>query len=375
MGAAELVGRSVAGRYKAVPIAFAPDGALIVAVEDVFDTLGISDIEVLTRSEVRRVVAAPGELQALIDQLPAEPPHSPPSPPAVPPSPPEAALSEPQEPQFFDTVDSPGPPSAQPSPEIFTEEVLPPPPPVPVPLADIAPVERDQGPLDPPGGPEEDSLIPPDEQADVPEPDPPADVPEPDPPADFLESDEPEEESPEPGSELRERPLPPFEPEEEPMQPFETETAPLPPFQPEEEPMQQFEAEEATAQPEPQDQYPVPEAPPSEPIAPSDDELADLVAELRALRETASRADALAISVGNRIEALEGAEDRADRLEREQAEREERISQLERDLAAALATTAELEGKLSGVADAAEELNAATETLRGLQRALEQTAR
>jgi hypothetical protein len=254
-----------------------------VAVEDVFDTLGISDIEVLTRSEVRRVVAAPGELQALIDQLPAEPSHSPPPPP-------EAAPSEPQEPPSLDAVDPPGPPFPPSSPEIFTDEVLPPPPPVPVPQADVTPPERDEGLLDPPAEPEEDPLIPSDE------------------PAGILGSDEPEEESP-------------------------------------------------------------------EPVVPSDNQLADLVAELRALRETASRADALAVSVGNRIELLEGAEERADRLEREQREREERISQLERDLAAALATTAELEGKLSGVADAAEELNAATETLRGLQRALEQSAR
>jgi chromosome segregation ATPase len=108
-------------------------------------------------------------------------------------------------------------------------------------------------------------------------------------------------------------------------------------------------------------------------VVPSDDELADLVAELRALRDTASRADALAVRVGDRIEGLEGAEERADRLEREQAEHNDRIAQLQRDLDAAKATSDELDGRLAGVGDAATELNAATETLRELQRALEQT--
>ncbi len=40
MDAAQMVARSAAERYRAVPVAFASDGALIVAVEDPFDTLG-----------------------------------------------------------------------------------------------------------------------------------------------------------------------------------------------------------------------------------------------------------------------------------------------------------------------------------------------
>ena len=56
--AAGLIDRSAAQRYGAVPIAFACDGALIVALEDPTDALAISDIEVMTRNDVRRVVAS-----------------------------------------------------------------------------------------------------------------------------------------------------------------------------------------------------------------------------------------------------------------------------------------------------------------------------
>jgi chromosome segregation ATPase len=134
---------------------------------------------------------------------------------------------------------------------------------------------------------------------------------------------------------------------------------------------------------EPADQEPEPveaesfgtEREPDPTAVPADAELAELTAELRALREIAGRADALAVSVGNRIGGLEEAAGCVDRLEHERDERDERIARLQRDLDAAKATSVELEGRLSGVGDAAEELNAATETLRQLQQALEQTAR
>jgi hypothetical protein len=70
MDAAEMVARSAAQRYNAVPVAFASDGALIVAVQDPFDTLGISDIEVMTRSEVRPAIATASALADLIERLP-----------------------------------------------------------------------------------------------------------------------------------------------------------------------------------------------------------------------------------------------------------------------------------------------------------------
>ena len=72
--AATLISRSAAMRYNALPIAFAPDGALVVAVADPSDFLGISDIEVMAKTEVRLAIANPGRIQELIEGLP-EPPE------------------------------------------------------------------------------------------------------------------------------------------------------------------------------------------------------------------------------------------------------------------------------------------------------------
>jgi hypothetical protein len=84
--AATLIGRSVAMRYNALPIAFAPDGALVVAVADPSDFLGISDIEVMAKTEVRLAVANPERIQELIEHLPEpEPSHDAPEPPGPPP--------------------------------------------------------------------------------------------------------------------------------------------------------------------------------------------------------------------------------------------------------------------------------------------------
>ncbi|HEY7257118.1 MAG TPA: hypothetical protein VH476_10600 [Solirubrobacterales bacterium] len=73
MEAAQMVTRSAAERYGAVPVAFASDGALIVAVQDPFDTLGTSDIEVMTRSSVRPAIATATGIDALIQRLPEQP--------------------------------------------------------------------------------------------------------------------------------------------------------------------------------------------------------------------------------------------------------------------------------------------------------------
>jgi hypothetical protein len=73
MGVAEMITRSAAERYCAVPIATAADGALLVAVKDPVDSLGMSDIEVMTRSEVRRVIAPASEIERLVQQLPVGP--------------------------------------------------------------------------------------------------------------------------------------------------------------------------------------------------------------------------------------------------------------------------------------------------------------
>jgi regulator of replication initiation timing len=79
MSAAAMITSSVGSRYGAVPIAFAPDGALIVAVDDPFDSLAICDIEVMTKSVVRPAIATPSAIHDLIERLP-EVPVAPPAP-------------------------------------------------------------------------------------------------------------------------------------------------------------------------------------------------------------------------------------------------------------------------------------------------------
>jgi len=223
MAAAGMIGRTAALRYCAVPIAFSPDGALIVVVEDPLDSLGISDIEVMTRCEVRRAVAPASEIRALIEQLPEEP------------SPQRAAVAV--------------------------------------------------------------------------------------------------------GSQIESESTPEPEPEPEPVPTPEPESAPVSTSRPEPEP-----------EPEPE---PRPE--PEQPVA--GDGLGDLSDELRMLRETAQKADALAVTVGRRVEELEGADERARRLESE--------------LRAAQERNADLERRLSGVDAAAAELRETTKKLEEMYRVLE----
>jgi hypothetical protein len=74
---ARLITRTAARRYRAVPIAFDPDGSLIVALADPVDPLAVSDIAVMTRSEVRPMVASESSIDAVIEHLkdaPAVPP-------------------------------------------------------------------------------------------------------------------------------------------------------------------------------------------------------------------------------------------------------------------------------------------------------------
>jgi MshEN domain len=132
-GAAELISRSAAQRYNAVPIAFASDGALIVAVEDPLDGLGLSDVEVMTRSEVRPAIASGSKIRALIERLPDEPrpqwpappePLSPVAPPALQPER-EVAAPEDQEPVALDARRPESPPEPGPSIGPEPESVLP----------------------------------------------------------------------------------------------------------------------------------------------------------------------------------------------------------------------------------------------------------
>lgn len=75
MKAAECVGREVAARCGAVPIAFASDGALIVAVQDSFDSLAVRRIETATGREARPAIAAVSAIKRLIERLPDEAPE------------------------------------------------------------------------------------------------------------------------------------------------------------------------------------------------------------------------------------------------------------------------------------------------------------
>lgn len=76
MDAAGLIDKPIAARYSAVPIAFTADGALLVAIEDPCDVLGVSDIEVMTRNDVRPVIAMGSQIQALVERLPDHKPRS-----------------------------------------------------------------------------------------------------------------------------------------------------------------------------------------------------------------------------------------------------------------------------------------------------------
>jgi len=268
MRAAELIGRSMARRYNTVPIAFSSDGALIVATGDAFDLLGISDIAVLARSEVRRAIAAPSQIEAVIERLPEEPAAMP------------APVGAEQEPESQEAEES------QPEPE-------------------------------------------PQQQPEEPAPEP---------------KSEPEQQEPEP------EPGP--EPEAQaPSEPPPAPAAPPAPAEPIEPAAAEMEARRD----------------------PPDGDLGDLGAELQALVAAAHNAETLAVTLGGRIEQLEGVEERAQRLEREQSGAAEQIAELERELAGARERIAELEQRLDGVNGATEKLKAANEVLLGLQKVLEES--
>jgi regulator of replication initiation timing len=112
--AAPLIGRSVAMRYNALPIAFAPDGALVVAVADPSDFLGISDIEVMAKTEVRLAIANPERIQELVERLPDAPEPLPDVP-----EPPEPFAYVPEAPETFAYV----PEAPEPSPDVQADPV------------------------------------------------------------------------------------------------------------------------------------------------------------------------------------------------------------------------------------------------------------
>jgi type IV pilus assembly protein PilB len=67
--AAKLVTPAAAKRYEAVPVAFAGDRTLLVAMSDPANVLAIDDIAVMTGYEVRPAVASPGDIEALLGRL------------------------------------------------------------------------------------------------------------------------------------------------------------------------------------------------------------------------------------------------------------------------------------------------------------------
>jgi hypothetical protein len=67
--AAGLLRRTAAKRYLAAPVGFSDDGALVLAVADPGDALGLSDIAVMTKLAVHPAVAARSQIVKLLDTL------------------------------------------------------------------------------------------------------------------------------------------------------------------------------------------------------------------------------------------------------------------------------------------------------------------
>jgi type IV pilus assembly protein PilB len=68
-GASSLLDAGKARRYRAIPVAFLGEGTLLVATADPANVLALDDITMATGLEVRRAVASPQDIDALIDQL------------------------------------------------------------------------------------------------------------------------------------------------------------------------------------------------------------------------------------------------------------------------------------------------------------------
>jgi type IV pilus assembly protein PilB len=67
--AAKLVTPAAARRYQAVPVAFAGDRTLLVAMSDPANVLAQDDIATMTLLEVRPAVASPPDIEALVDRM------------------------------------------------------------------------------------------------------------------------------------------------------------------------------------------------------------------------------------------------------------------------------------------------------------------
>ena len=68
-GAARLIDAAEARRSRTVPIAFLEDGALLVVTADPSNVLGADDVALATGHEIRRAIATPEGIEALINRL------------------------------------------------------------------------------------------------------------------------------------------------------------------------------------------------------------------------------------------------------------------------------------------------------------------
>ena len=67
--AAKLVTPAAIKRYQAVPVAFAGDRTLLVAMSDPANVLAVDDIAVMTGYEVRPAVASPSDIDSVLERI------------------------------------------------------------------------------------------------------------------------------------------------------------------------------------------------------------------------------------------------------------------------------------------------------------------
>src|SRR5215211_4045002 len=67
--AAKLVTPAAIKRYQAVPVSFAGDRTLLVAMSDPANVLAVDDIAVMTGYEVRPAVASPSDIRSVLDRM------------------------------------------------------------------------------------------------------------------------------------------------------------------------------------------------------------------------------------------------------------------------------------------------------------------
>jgi type IV pilus assembly protein PilB len=68
-GAANLISAAEARRFRAIPVAFLDPGTILVATSDPSNVLGLDDIAITTGYKVRRAVATPEDIEAVVSQL------------------------------------------------------------------------------------------------------------------------------------------------------------------------------------------------------------------------------------------------------------------------------------------------------------------